>query len=52
MLALSSSRCSEALLLKDTFSKSFIEELQFIFSRHGCPMTLKTNNGPNLASVE
>ena len=46
------SRYSEAVLLKDTSSKSLIKELESIFSRHGYPLTLKTNNGLNLVSVE
>ena len=42
------SRYPEAVLLKDTSSKSLIKELELIFSRHGYPLTLKTDNGPNL----
>ena len=46
------SRFSEAVLLKNTFSKSFIKELESIFSRHGFPVILKTGSGPNLASAK
>ena len=46
------SRYPEAIHLQDTSSKSLIKELESIFSRHGYPLTLKTNNGPNLVSVE
>ena len=46
------SRYSEAVLLKNTSSKSLIKELDSIFSRHGYPMTFKTDNSPNLVSVE
>ena len=44
------SRYSDVVLLKDTSSKSLIKELESIFSRYGYP--LKTDNGPNLVSVE
>ena len=46
------SRYPEAVLLKETSSKSLIKELEPIFSRHGYPLTLKTDIGPNLVSVE
>ena len=42
----------EDILLKDTSSKSLMMELESIFSRHDYPLTLKTDNGPNLVSVE
>ena len=44
------SRYSDVVLQKDTSSKSLIKELESIFSRYGYP--LKTDNGPNLVSVE
>ena len=37
---------------KGHFFKSLINELESIFSRYGYPVTLKTDNGPNLVSVE
>ena len=46
------SRYPEAVLLKETSSKSLIKELEWLFSRYGYPMTLKTGNGPNLVSTE
>ena len=42
----------EATLLQDTSSKSLIKESETIFSRHDYPLTIKTDNGPNLVSVE
>ena len=46
------SRYPEAVFVKDTSSKSLIKRLESIFSKHGYPMTLKTNNGSNHISVE
>ena len=46
------SRYPEAALLKETSSKSLIKESESILSRHGYPLTLKTDNDPNLVSVE
>ena len=48
------SRYPETVFLKDTSSKSLIKELVDIFQTlwHWKPMTLKTDNGPNLVSVE
>lgn len=46
------SRYPEAVLVKYTSSKSLIKRLESIFSKHGYPMTLKTNDGSNHISVE
>ena len=45
-------RYPEAVLLKDTSSKSLIGESESTLFRDGYPMTLKTDNGPNPVSVE
>ena len=46
------SRYPEAILLKKTSSKRLTKELESIFSKHGYPLTLKTDNGPSPVSVE
>ena len=46
------SRYPEAIKLKSTTSKSEIEVLKSIFSRHGVPVVLVSDNGPQFASGE
>lgn len=46
------SRYPEAVLMNSTTSRKLIEELEYIFARHGLPEVLKTDNAPNLVSEE
>ena len=46
------SRFPEIIKMKTTTSASIIEALKTIFSRHGIPETLISDNGPQYASQE
>ena len=46
------SRYIEVVILKSTTSEKLIAELDRIFSIHGIPLSLKTDNGANLVSDE
>ena len=46
------SRFPEVIRLKETTSRHIIEALKKIFSRHGIPETLISDNGPQYASSE
>ena len=46
------SRFIEVALLKDTLSKTVIIHLKSIFSRHGIPTTVISDNGPQYSSSE
>ena len=46
------SRYPEAIKLKSTTSKSVMAVLKSIFSRHGVPVVLVSDNGPQFASGE
>ena len=44
------SRYSEVLKLRDTTSKGVVNAIKAIFSRHGIPETLVSDNGPQYSS--
>ena len=44
------SRYPEVVKLKSTTSSSIIENLKSIFSRHGIPETIVSDNGPQFSS--
>ena len=46
------SRYPEVVKLKSTTSSSIIENLKSIFSRHGIPETIVSDNGPQFSSQE
>ena len=46
------SRYPEVILLKSTTSASVIEALKAIFSRHGIPEVIRSDNGPQYSSME
>jgi len=46
------SRYWEIASLRSTTSRAVIEKLKQIFSRHGIPETVKSDNGPQYSSVE
>ena len=45
-------RYPEVILLKSTTSASVIEALKAIFSRHGIPEVIRSDNGPQYSSME
>ena len=46
------SRYPEVIKLKSTSSKAVIEAVKAVFSRHGIPETVKSDNGPQFSSDE